>query len=404
MLTALAAALVLTAGLQTPQSPSTDRARAEALARSGKTVEAMEIFVRLVEQEPGDVEARLWVARLEMRLGRFAESEAGFRSVLREHPADVDARVGLGSVLIRRGKPEEALAILTDVERNTGENADLFSALGRAYRRVGDDRRALDYLRRAHRLSPRDPDVTSAFEAVARVYGHSIAFEGFSQGGAPGAGVQSGTLGAGVRVVPQLHLFGSARMQQGPDYSDALAGAGLIWRAARATTAEVSVRGGPDNVALATSDLSGAVVHYAGVYEMGAGLRRMSFTDAAVLSAYPTFAWDPGGRWRLDTRYIYTQSSFDRTGQTRGDHSAMLRETWRGWRRVAINAVYAYGVESFDLLTADRLGSLGMRTVAAGLRIDTPSLTTIWTTWEHEMRSNSTTVDRFSLTIVQTIP
>jgi tetratricopeptide (TPR) repeat protein len=364
----------------------------------------MEIFVHLVEQEPGDVEARLWVARLEMRLGRLDEAEAGFRSVLQEHPADVDARIGLASVLIRRGKPEEALAILTDVERNTGENSDLLSALGRAYRRVGDDRRALDYLRRAHALSPGDPDITSGFEAIARVYGHSIAFDGFAQGGAPGASVQSGTIGGGVRVAPRLHLYGSARMQQGPDYSDALAGAGLTWRAARATTAEVYARGGPDNIALATSDLSGAFTHYRGVYELGAGLRRLSFPGTTVAAAFPTFAWDPGGRWRLDTRYIYTRSSFERTGQTRGDHSAMLRPTWRGWRRVAIDAVYAYGVESFELLTAERLGALGMQTVAAGVRIQTPSLTMISTTWEHEMRSNRTTVDRFNLAIVQTIP
>jgi hypothetical protein len=82
----------------------------------------------------------------------------------------------------------------------------------------------------------------------------------------------------------------------------------------------------------------------------------------------------------------------------------MLRPTWRGWRRVAIDAVYAYGVESFELLTAERLGALGMQTVAAGMRIETPSLTMISTTWEHEMRSNRTTVDRFNLAIVQTIP
>ena len=74
MLLALATALVLAAG---PQPSSTDRGRAEQLARSGKTVEAMEIFVRLVQRDPADVEARLWVARLETRLGRLADENAG---------------------------------------------------------------------------------------------------------------------------------------------------------------------------------------------------------------------------------------------------------------------------------------------------------------------------------------
>jgi tetratricopeptide (TPR) repeat protein len=401
MLVALAAALLMTAG---PQGSATERSRAEQLARSGRTVEAMELFVRLVERDPADVEARLWVARLEMRLGRLVDAEADFRSVLREHPADLDARIGLASVLTRRGRPEEAIALLAPSERDAGENSDFFSALGRAYRRTGDDRRALGYLRRAHVLSPRDPDITSGYEAVARVYRHWLAFEGFTQGGAPGAGVQSGTMGAGVRVAPRLLVDASGRVQQGSGYSDAIGGGGVLWRASRSTTAEFHGRGGPDNIALATSDVSAGLTHYAGVLEIGGGVRRFAFTDARVLAGYPTFAWDPGGRWRFDSRYTYTQSSFDQTGQSRGDHSVMLRQTWRGWRRVAINAVYAYGVESFETLTADRLGSLGMNTVAAGLRIETPSLTTIAATWEHEIRSNQTRVDRLNLSIVQTIP
>jgi len=397
----LVTTLALTAALQ---SPSTDRSRAEQLARSGKTVEAMEIFVRLAGQDPTDVEARVWVARLELRLGRLAEAEAGFRSVLREHPEDVDVRIGLASVLIRRGKLEEALAILTDVERNTGENSDLFGALGRAYRRVGDDRRALDYLRRAHALAPRDPDITSGYEAVARVYRHSLAFEGFTQGGAPGAGVQSGSIGAGIRVAPRLRIDAIGRMQQGTGYSDALGGGGLVWRAARSTTAELHALGGPDNLALPTTDLSAGLTHYAGAFEIGGGVRRFAFPSERILAAFPQFAWDPGGRWRLDTRYIYTRSVFDQSGQSRGDHSVMVRETWRGWRRVALNAVYAYGIESFDLVTPVRLGSLGITTAAAGVRIEMPSLTWISTTWEHEMRSNQTRVDRLNLSIVQTIP
>ncbi len=241
-------------------------------------------------------------------------------------------------------------------------------------------------------------------EAVARVYGHAVVFNGFTQGGAPGAGVQSGSFAGRLRVAPRLHIDAAGRVQQGPGYSDAQAGAGFLWRAGPATTAEFHAIGGPDNVALAASDLSAAVVHYAGVYEIGGGLRGMSFVDANVLSAFPSFAWDPGGRSRLDTRYIYTRSSFDRTGQSRGDHSAMVRETWRGWRRVALNTVYAYGIESFDVVTADRLAGLGIHTAAAGLRVETPSLTTISTTWEHEWRSNQTTVDRLNVAIVQAIP
>src|SRR5262245_15520283 len=150
---ALAVAIMMTTGLQ---SPASERSQAEDLARAGRTAEAMKLFVRIVETDPADVEARLWVARLALRLGRTADAEAGFRSVLREHPRDVDARIGLGVVLTRMGAWQDALAILSEVEPDAGQNADLFGALARAYRRGGDDRRALEYFRRARALAPDD--------------------------------------------------------------------------------------------------------------------------------------------------------------------------------------------------------------------------------------------------------
>jgi len=401
MLHLLAAALMLTAG---SQSLAPDRAHAEDLARAGRTLEAMELFVQIVASDPGDVEARLWVARLALRLGRTADADAGFRSVLREHPTDVDARIGLGMVLTRTGAWQDALAILGEAERDAGDNADLLAALARAYRRGGDDRRALQYFERARTLSPDDPDLTSGFEAVARTYGHWVAFEGFGQGGAPGTSAWSGTLTAGVRVAPRLHLDASGRIQNGSDYSDSVAGAGFVWRVQRATTAALHVLGGSGNVALATSDVFGDVVHYTGAFEIGAGLRRLSFVGASVVAASPVLAWNPDDRWRTDGRYTYSRSSFDNTAESSGDHSVLLRQTWQGWRRAAVQAGYAYGIESFEDLTADRLGSLGTTTVSAGFRIDVPSLTRITTTWEHQWRSNDTRVDRVTVSVVQSIP
>jgi hypothetical protein len=401
MLLPLATVLVLTAG---PQSPASERRHAEDLARAGRTVEAIELFGRIVATDPTDVEAQLWVARLALRLGRTADAETGFRSVLREHPADIDAHIGLGMVLTRTGAWQEALAILTEVEPNAGENSDLFGALARAYRRGGDDRRALDYFRRARALAPHDPDIAAGFEAVARTYGHWIAVEGFGQGGAPGASAGSGTLALDVRTAPRLHLDASVRMQNGSGYSDVIAGAGFVWRAARTTTASLHVLGGSDNLALPRTDISGDVMHYAGAFEIGGGVRQLSFAGADVVAASPVFAWNPNDRWRIDGRYTYSRSSFDDTAQSTGDHSVLLRETWQGWRRAAVQAAYAYGIESFEDLTADRLGSLGTTTLAAGVRIDVASLTRITTTWEHQWRSNDTRIDRITVSVVQSIP
>jgi hypothetical protein len=397
----LVLAILVTAGAQTPAA---DRSHAEDLARSGRTAEAIALFEGIVKSNPADVEAQLWLARLFLRAGRTAEAEAAFRAVSLTHPNDVDARIGLAMALTRRGAWEDALAILRDVEQGAGENADAFGALARAYRRGGDDQHAHEYFRRARALSPNDLDLVMGYEAVARTYGHWLSFEGFAQDGGPGTRVTSGAIVANARVWRQLHLEAAGRVQQGPDYADTIGGGGFTWRLARPTTIAFHALGGPDNIALARSDLSVDVIHYAGPFEIGGNLRHLAFAGANVVAASPLFAWTPVDAWRVDGRYSYSRASFDETGESVGDHSVMLRTTWQAWRRFAALGTYAYGIESFEDLTADRIGSLGATTLAGGVRIDLPSLTRITTTWEHQWRSNSTTIDRLTVSVIQAIP
>ena len=85
MLASLTTALVLSLVCQVAASQS-DWSLAEQLARSGRTVEALDLFEQIVAQNPSDIEARLWIARLQLRLGRTEEAEAGFRSVLANIP------------------------------------------------------------------------------------------------------------------------------------------------------------------------------------------------------------------------------------------------------------------------------------------------------------------------------
>ena len=395
MLVPLATALILAmAWLQ----PSTDRSVAEQLARSGRTAEALDMFEQIVARDPGDDEARLWVARLQLRLGRTEEAEAGFSAVLRRHPSDVDASVGLGAALTRRDAWREALAVLLEAEPRAGENSDLFGALARAYRRAGDDRRALEYYRRAMALAPDDPDLVDGYEATMRAYGSTIVVEGFGEGGVSDA--RSVSLTATVRVLPRLELEGIARVQNRNGSSDTLGGGGGIWRINRSTNLAVRGAGGAGNTSLPNGDVMAEVRHYRGAFEIGGIVRHLSFVDAGITAASPLLAWDTE-RWRLATRYTYSRSSFPTTGESSGDHSVLARETFRGWRRVDMIATYAYGIESFEDLTADRIGNLGANTIAATVQFRLPSLTSVATTWEHQWRSNDSRLDRLTVLLVQ---
>lgn len=394
MLVVLVTSVLLAAGA--PQA--SDRSRAEALARSGHSVEALEIFKQIGERDPADTEVQLWIARLDLRLGHTDEAEARYRAVLKRNPKDVDARIGLASTLLRNGDWRQALDLLKETEAYAGPNSDLYSVLGRAYRRSGDDGRGLDYFTRARQLAPADPDNESGYEQAVRAYGHWVGVEGFTEAGA-GDNRTSGTLAAAVRVAPRVHLRANARVQSQSGSSDAIGGGGVEWRASRTTTLGFQALGGSGNTSLATSDLAAAVLNYLGAFEVGASVRALSFTGTEVVAVSPLASWDLD-RTRLDARYTYSRSRFDATGQSAGDHSVLLRETWRGWRRVWLQVSYAYGIESFEQLTADRVGSLGSTTLAGSLRILAPMFD-VTTTWEHQWRSNDTAIDRVTVSFVQ---
>lgn len=65
-------------------------------------------------------------------------------------------------------------------------------------------------------LDPDNLDFVDGYEAVARNYGHSIAFQGFGES-APGGDVGSGTLGGRLRVDRRLYVEGLGRVQHGPE-------------------------------------------------------------------------------------------------------------------------------------------------------------------------------------------
>lgn len=397
MLAAVLAVLCLLAPAQDPGA----RERAERAARAGRTSEAIQLWQRIADADPADVEARIWVGRLELRLGDTAAAEETFRGVLAQQPGDVDARIGLGNALVRRGAVHEALVVLFDAERDAAGNGELLAAIARAFRTMGNDRYALYYYTRAMVNAPGDPDIREAYENAVRATGQLVAFEGSGQRLTPGSSAGSGRMVIRLRASPSVSVLGELRAQRGEGYADRLYGGGLEWRQSPATVVLVRAAGRPGNVALPHLDLSGGLVHYSGAFELGGSVRSLSFAGAGVTAVSPTLAWDPGGRYRVDTRYTYSYARFDATRRQRGDNSMSVRGTVRPWRRVSLNGGYAYGIESFEDLTADRLASLAAHTATAGIRISLRSLTVIDAAWERQWRSNASRLDRVTIVVSQ---
>ena len=141
-----------------------------------------------------------------------------------------------------------------------------------------------------------------------------------------------------------------------------------------------------------------------GSFEAGFSVRQLSFAGADVTAVSPVLSWDAGGRWRLEGRYSYSYSRFTATGLANGDHSVVARAKWRGWRRITLNGSYAYGIESFEDLTADRIGALGASTAAGGVSIRLRSMTVIDSIWERQWRSNDSTLNRLTVSLARFFP
>ena len=94
---ALLVAVVAGAGAQTP--PGDPLAEARALVRAGKLEEAVAAYTRVLEANPGALEARTGRGRVLGWLQRFDEALADFDAVLAVTPRDADTRVARSRVL-----------------------------------------------------------------------------------------------------------------------------------------------------------------------------------------------------------------------------------------------------------------------------------------------------------------
>lgn len=91
--------------------PSLPRVRGrlgEVFARMDKPQRALQLFLRELRDDPGNIETLLDYGNLLMRLGRLPEAAEKFRRVLEIEPANVDAHMRLGAIAMRSGRYDRA--------------------------------------------------------------------------------------------------------------------------------------------------------------------------------------------------------------------------------------------------------------------------------------------------------
>ena len=100
--------------------------RGVAQVRSGEYTDASETLRKILEEDPGNRDARVWLARALSFSGDFAGGEEEYRKVLSTVPGDVEARLGLADVLAWQKRYREASLILTDLGKERPDDPEVW--------------------------------------------------------------------------------------------------------------------------------------------------------------------------------------------------------------------------------------------------------------------------------------
>jgi tetratricopeptide (TPR) repeat protein len=82
---------------------------AVTLKYAGQSEASADEFIKVVERDPGIVEAHSYLGIIRLEQGRLADAEAHLSEVLRLHPDSADAHNNLGLVLGERGRTSDAV-------------------------------------------------------------------------------------------------------------------------------------------------------------------------------------------------------------------------------------------------------------------------------------------------------
>jgi tetratricopeptide (TPR) repeat protein len=390
------------------------KAEAQARIRANDIPGARELFRRVVEAYPEDLEARLGYARTSAWVQDYPAAESGYREALAQRPGNVEALLGLSDVLAWTGRHGEALDRLSDADAIEPDNPEVWRRRGRFNRWRGDEAASRAAYTRTLALAPGDEEATRALREFAERTTSTLDLaytrEELSSAKAGRFGTDANDL-ASLQYTyagfERLTLLGRVNYSNRfgdhePDADDVQVTGGFAWRFLPRTTLRVEAGFGPDAdvlpaVAGEVELLQGLSLGRRGSVVLGAGYRFLDFNRNVRQIApqpAPRFEIDPATQVHILTpslewytpwplvllaRYYLSISDFESitappgagfassAGGTDTTSSILLRATIAPDARFSPFVAYARGVESFA--TAAQLRGLTTDTYAAGATI-----------------------------------
>lgn len=401
MLLSLLLVTLLADGPQVSPAPPNTFGEATQLAMDGHNAEALAAFQKLAAANPTDHEVRIWIGRMQERLGRPAVAEAVYRSVLLEDPNNIDAIIGVGTALLARHATDEAIQVLGRAESLAPGNEAVLSSLGRAYRESGDDVRAIRYYERVVAAAPSDQHRLS-LEDVRRSYLHRIEASGFSEDfNSDTANTSNGSLLVNVRVNDTLRVIGRADAQRKFGVSDQRGGGGVEWRVRPLTSFASHFLIGPDNVVMPERDFLGEIDHTYGRASWTGTYRYLDFNGARMAVFAPAVSFWPNDRVSLGVLYAHSVSKSNALLTDEHGNTLQTKVTYRLYPRLWLTGGYAAGIENFETVSIDQIGDFRAHTVSGGFRFDLPSLTSVVGNVDYQSRPDQLRRSRFTIGLAQ---
>ena len=151
------------------------RAEAEILSRHDRLEDAMSVYDRAIEDQPGNPDLLYARAMLAEKLDRLDILERDLREILSGEPDNADALNALGFTLAdRTNRYEEALTLLERALELKPDDYYVIDSMGWVLYRMGRLEEAVEFLQRAFTLSD-DPEVAAHLGEVLWVMGRQDA-------------------------------------------------------------------------------------------------------------------------------------------------------------------------------------------------------------------------------------
>jgi YaiO family outer membrane protein len=371
------------------------------MANEGRDADALLAFQRIVSSNPNDHEARLWIARLHVRMGHMDLAEAVYRSVLLEDPNNVEAMLGVGAALLDRGETSDAIAMFERAQKLAPQSDLVLDWLGRAHRQAGRPERAIVYYEQVVALSPTEQHRIS-LEDARRAYFHRVETRGFNEqfnGSTPDS--RSGEIAVNYRLNERLRVNGRGQVQRKFGIRDERGGGGVEWKWMPSITLRGQALVGPDAAVMPEGDYLGEVdyAHYLASWTLA--FRYFDFNGARAHVVSPAVSWMAADRLSVGIRYALSLSESNTLPSRTAGHTLHVLGAYQLYPRLSITGGYKGGVDDFENFSIDRIGDFRANAFSVGARYELPSLTSLVGSYEHQRRERGVTMNRVTVALTQ---